>query len=226
MEHMEELKPNYYFSDLGSEPFDKIFSGVDTVWEALSKKNEFLESMQAKILGTVEDGVKIDGKVFIGEGSVVEAGVVIKGPVYIGKNCTIGPHAYIRAGTVIGNNVKIGRPEIKNSIIFDGVDAHHHGYIGDSIVGARVNIATGVEFLNLRHDDKEVVVKIGDEKISPGLRKFGAIVGDGCKLGGKCVLNPGTFVGKNCWTWPNIVLKGFYPSNKIIKSAGEVVDKL
>lgn len=217
------LKPEYYFEKIDAFPIKNFFS-VEHVWDALKKKDEFLETIGSEMKGVADNDSLIRGNIFIDAGTVVEYGTVIKGPVYIGKNCKIGPHAYIRPGTIICDGAEIGRAEVKNSIIFPEVKAHHVCYIGDSIVGSNTNVAVGVQMLNVRHDNKDVVISLGSEQHSTGTRKFGAVVGDNCKLGGNCVLNPGTLIGKNCWTYPNIFLKGFYPSDKIIKTTSETVE--
>ena len=217
------LKPEYYFENVDISPIKSFFNAA-RVWDALKAKDEFLENIGNKIAGSIDNDSAIKGNIAIGEGTVVEYGSVIKGPVYIGKNCKIGPHAYIRPGTIICDGAEIGRAEVKNSIIFPGVKAHHVCYIGDSIVGSNTNIAVGVQFLNIRHDGKDVTVSVQNEKHSTDMRKFGSVVGDNCKLGCNCVLNPGTLIGKNCWTYPSILLKGFYPSDRIIKSTLETVE--
>ena len=220
MEHMEELKPGYYFSDLSmsSEPFDKIFSGVGKVWEALDKKNEFLESMQAKILGKVEDGVKIEGKIFIGEGSLIGSGSVIKGPAYIGRNCNVRYGALIRDGAVIGDNCVIGHgAEIKNSIVLNGAKIQSQSFVGDSIIGAAGRIASGVITGNRRFDQKIIDVNVNGKKISTNMDKFGCVIGDHSRLGVNVTTAPGTLVGPHSWIYPNIFLRGFVKENSLVK---------
>jgi len=219
---MEELKPEYYFENMDIFPLKNFFNVIN-VWDALKRKEIFLDEIDNEINGTADEQSLIKGNVFIGSGSIVEYGTVIKGPAYIGKNCMIGPQAYIRPGTVICDNAQIGRAEVKGSIIFPSVKAHHVSYIGDSIIGSNVNIAVGVQTLNVRHDNKSIIIFSGGERHQTGLKKFGAVIGDKCKIGGNCVLNPGTLIGKNCWTYPNVLLKGFYPSDRILKSTFNAV---
>jgi bifunctional UDP-N-acetylglucosamine pyrophosphorylase/glucosamine-1-phosphate N-acetyltransferase len=218
---MNELSLGYYFENIDIFPLKNLFNVVN-VWDALKKKEIFLEDIGNEINGVADSESMLKGNIFVGAGSVVEYGTVIKGPVYIGKNCRIGPQAYIRPGTVICDNAEIGRAEVKGSIIFPGVKAHHVSYIGDSIVGSKTNIAVGTQMLNVRHDSKNVTINFGGQCHQTGLKKFGAVIGDGCKIGGNCVLNPGTLVGQNCWIYPNVLLKGFYPSNRIIKSTFKI----
>ncbi len=62
---------------------------------------------------------------------------------------TMGPYVHIRPGTTIGNNVKIGNfVEVKNSNVGEGSKLPHLQYIGDSDVGASVNIGCGTVTCN------------------------------------------------------------------------------
>ena len=103
----------------------------------------------------------------IDNGTKIGTFVEIQKNTFIGKNCKIGPHAYIRKGTIIGDNCEIGRAEVKGSVIMNGVKAHHHCYIGDSIIGDNVNIGAGVVLTNFKLGGK--MIKLGDVEIG---RKF------------------------------------------------------
>jgi len=54
--------------------------------------------------------------------------------------------------------------------------------------------------------------------VATGLRKLGAILGDGCKTGCNTVLNPGVVMGPGCITYPNATLRGgYYPPETLVK---------
>jgi bifunctional UDP-N-acetylglucosamine pyrophosphorylase/glucosamine-1-phosphate N-acetyltransferase len=62
----------------------------------------------------------------------------------IGRRCRIGPFARIRPGVTLDDEVHIGNfVELKASHIGAGSKANHLSYIGDTQVGARVNIGAG-----------------------------------------------------------------------------------
>jgi bifunctional UDP-N-acetylglucosamine pyrophosphorylase/glucosamine-1-phosphate N-acetyltransferase len=62
----------------------------------------------------------------------------------VGANCRIGPYARLRPGANLAEEVHIGNfVEVKASRIGAGSKANHLSYIGDSEVGARVNIGAG-----------------------------------------------------------------------------------
>ena len=129
---------------------------------------------------------------FIGEGTVIEPGAYIKGPAWIGAGCEIRHGAYIRENVIVGAGSVIGNSsEIKNSILFAKCQVPHFNYVGDSVLGTRVHLAAGVIVSNLKLDGTTIEVRAGGELVSTGLRKFGALIGDGAEVGCQAVLNPG-----------------------------------
>ena len=138
--------------------------------------------------------VVIDGELYVGKGVTVKPFTYIEGRVLLDDGASLGPHAYIRSDVVVGKSSKLGRCEVKTSLIMTGVNIHHHSYIGDSIVGNRVNIAAGFITANLRFDKKPVNVKgIG---VSPTY-KFGALIGDDVKTMVNASLMPGSVIKKS-----------------------------
>lgn len=154
--------------------------------------------------GDVSPAAHIDGTMHIGEGSKILPGVVIEGNIVIGKNCKIGPNCYLRGSTTIGDNCHIGQAvEIKNSIIGHESSVGHLGYVGDSIIGDKVNFGAGTITSNLRHDGTNHRSLVRDHLIDTGRRKFGTIVGDGTHTGILTAIYPGRKLGPNSVTRPN-----------------------
>ncbi|NLG83619.1 MAG: glucose-1-phosphate thymidylyltransferase, partial [Firmicutes bacterium] len=160
---------------------------------------------------------------------VVEPGALIEGPTVIGPRCRIRHGAYIRGHCWIGPDCVVGHAtELKRVIMFPGAAAPHLAYVGDSILGRRVNLGAGVKTANLKNDRSEVVIKMGTERIPTGLPKFGAVIGDRTQLGCNCVTTPGTLIGPDSLVYPNVMLRGIYPARRIIKGRGpvEVIERL
>ncbi|MFN3699508.1 MAG: glucose-1-phosphate thymidylyltransferase [Dictyoglomus sp.] len=212
------FEPEEFFELSGLEV--NLFEGITYVWEALLKLESFLkEYAKPEIRGMIKGGVFIEGAVFIDEGTVVEPFVYIKGPVYIGKNCEIRQGAYIRGNVFIGDNCVVGHTtEVKNSILLSGAKAPHFNYVGDSILGHNVNLGAGTKISNLKIGlTGSVKVKANGEIYDTGLRKLGAIIGDDSETGCNSVLNPGTILGKKVLVYPNVSIRGYVPSNSIVK---------
>lgn len=160
-----------------------------------------------------------DEAVQIGPGCMVEPGALIKGPTLIGANTEIRQGAYIRGKCVIGDGCVVGHTtEMKSSIMLNGAKAGHFAYIGDSILGNGTNLGAGTKLANLRIKPGTVRVKVEGVFIDSGLRKFGAVVGDGVEIGCNSVTNPGTLLGKSCMVFPlTLVPAGYHEPHSIIR---------
>lgn len=76
------------------------------------------------------------------EVTVLEASVLTDSQV--GAGSSVGPGAHIRGGSVIGRNTRIGNyVEVKNTRFGDGSKAAHLTYLGDAVIGEKVNIGAG-----------------------------------------------------------------------------------
>jgi NDP-sugar pyrophosphorylase family protein len=207
--------------DLQQTEHVALFEKTEFVWEALAQIKPYLQfrlkpEVQAELIGKPF----ISGQVFIGKGTVVEPGAVIKGPAWIGADCQIRSGAYIRENVIVGNGCILGNSsEFKNSILFNGVQAPHFNYVGDSIIGAKAHLAAGVILSNLKLHDSPVTVRHEGRVLATGLRKFGAVVGDGAEIGCHAVLSPGSIIGRNSLIYPGVQWRGVLPENSIVKLA-------
>ncbi len=127
-----------------------------------------LDPARIDIRGSLVSGkdVSIDvnnvflGKVVLGERVRIESGCVIKDAVIgddccikansiidsaiIENHCDIGPFARVRPDTLVKENARVGNfVEIKKSTIGKGSKVSHLSYIGDTLMGADVNIGAG-----------------------------------------------------------------------------------
>lgn len=226
---MSDPIPSHFF-DLSKFKYANLFVEHEPVWNALMKIGPFLHSLDlGRIEGLIEEGAYLINpqQISIGKGTIVEAGAYIRGPCVIGENCQIRHGAYIRGDLIAGNECVIGHAtEVKNAIFLDGAQAGHFAYIGDSILGRKVNLGAGTKCANLRFDRKTISVCFSGNKISTGLRKFGAILGDGAQTGCNSVTNPGTLMEKNSFLAPCATAKGCIPTNHLIKTVDPLLEKL
>ncbi len=84
----------------------------------------------------------------VGAGTVINANCVLEGSS-MGANCVIGPFARMRPGNRLADGVHIGNfVELKNSAIGAGSKANHLSYVGDTDMGAKVNVGAGTVTCN------------------------------------------------------------------------------
>jgi len=215
--------------DLAQTEHAAIFEGCQYAWEALRKIESYLAAhLKPELRNRCEGRAFIGENVFIGEGTVVEDGVMIKGPAIIGKNCKIRHNAYFRENVIMGDNCIAGNAtELKNVLLFNNAQAPHYNYVGDSILGHKAHLGAGVKISNYKMFPGNVEVEKDGVPFDTGLRKFGALVGDGAEVGCNAVLNPGSIIGRGAVIYPNVFWRGILPTNMIAKNkAGiEVVVK-
>ncbi|HKW10590.1 MAG TPA: hypothetical protein VJO33_09430 [Gemmatimonadaceae bacterium] len=132
--------------------------------------------------------------------ATIETGAIVKPPAVISEGCLIAATAYVRGGAFLDREVIVGPGcELKSTVIMARSTLAHFNFVGDSIIGSDVNLEAGAVVANHYNErrDKEVRVYIRGEEIGTRVDKFGALIGDHCRLGANCVLSPGTILHPN-----------------------------
>jgi len=103
----------------------------------------------------------------------------------VGNHSVIGPYARLRPGSDLANDVHIGNfVEVKNSKIAADSKANHLTYVGDSIVGSRVNIGAGTITCNYDGVNKHQTIIEDDVFIGSDTQLVAPVrVGRGATLG-------------------------------------------
>ncbi len=148
------------------------------------------------IEGNVElaEGVSIGPNVYIKDSVIKENVVILANSVIeeaeIGAGSRIGPFARIRPESKLADNVHIGNfVEIKKSQVASGSKINHLSYIGDSLIGSKVNIGAGTITCNYDGANKHQTI-IGDnafigsdtQLVAPVSVGAGATVGAGTTI--------------------------------------------
>ena len=120
----------------------------------------------------------------VGKGVVIQAFSHLDGAM-IGADCIIGPYARIRPGANLANDVHIGNfVEIKNSQLGAHSKANHLAYVGDAVVGKRVNIGAGTITCNYDGVNKHQTIIEDDVFIGSDTQLVAPVkVGRGATLG-------------------------------------------
>ncbi len=165
-------------------------------WEITKNISLILE----KKISQLSNNYKITNGIAIHNTAIIEQGVILKTPIIISANCFVGANAYLRGGVFLDEGVTVGPGcEIKSSFIFADTCIAHFNFIGDSIIGSKVNFEAGALTANHYNErtDNRISVFINSEIIETNTEKFGALIGDNSKIGANAVLSPGTILPKN-----------------------------
>ncbi|MGN0448949.1 MAG: UDP-N-acetylglucosamine pyrophosphorylase [Ruminococcus sp.] len=202
-----------------------LLESVDYPWEALPKIKDFI----------IEFGKTLDPEIYeqreeniwVAKSATVFPSAYLGGPLIICEDAEVRHCAFIRGSAIVGRGAVVGNStELKNSILFDGVQVPHYNYIGDSILGYKAHTGAGTITSNLKSDKSLVTVLCDDDKIETGVKKFGAMLGDHVEVGCNSVLNPGSVVGRNTNVYPLSFVRGYVPENSIYKRLGEIAEKI
>ncbi|CAB9538818.1 N-acetylglucosamine-1-phosphate uridyltransferase (EC / Glucosamine-1-phosphate N-acetyltransferase (EC [Bathymodiolus brooksi thiotrophic gill symbiont] len=166
----------------------------------------------------IDVNVVIEGDVSLGNNTTIAPNCIIKNAkigdnvailpnslienTVIGDGASIGPFARIRPETKIGNNAKIGNfVEVKKSTIGKGSKISHLSYVGDTVMGAEVNIGAGV--ITCNYD---------------GTNKHQTTIGDGAFIGSDSQLIAPLVIGKNALIGAGSTITKNAPDNALTLS--------
>ena len=182
--------------------FIKNFSSVFLLEEDLlpCEITKKISSILEKKISQLSNNYKITNGIAIHNTAIIEQGVILKAPIIISANCFVGANVYLRGGVFLDGGVTVGPGcEIKSSFIFSNTTIAHFNFIGDSIIGSKVNFEAGAHTANHYNErtDKRISVFFNSKIIETNTEKFGALVGDNSKIGANAVLSPGTILPQN-----------------------------
>lgn len=122
--------------------------------------------------------------------------------VVAGVNCVIGPFARLRPGTELGEAVHIGNfVETKKAKLGKASKANHLSYLGDAVIGEKVNIGAGT--ITCNYD---------------GVNKFQTTVEDGVFVGSNSSLVAPVTLGKDATIGAGSVITSNAPAGELTVS--------
>lgn len=210
--------------DLSKTIAADLFDGKTYPWEILGELKDFIVELGETL--PPEEYDRIADDVWIAKDAKVFPSAYIAGPCIVDHGAEIRHCAFIRGSAIIGKNAVVGNSvELKNSLLFDGVQTPHYNYVGDSVLGYKAHMGAGSITSNVKSDKSLVVVKFGDERVETQRKKFGAVLGDFVEVGCNSVLNPGTVLGRHSTVYPTSSVRGVVPENAIYKDKDNIVIK-
>lgn len=210
--------------DLNETIAADLFKDVTYPWEVLPKISQFIQELGKTLSEDEYD--KVGEDVWIAKDAKVFESAYIHGPAIIGHGAEVRHCAFIRGNAIVGEGAVVGNStELKNVVLFNGVQVPHYNYVGDSILGHKSHMGAGSITSNVKSDKTLVDVVTKEGRIHTELKKFGAMLGDYVEIGCNTVMNPGTVIGRHSNVYPTSMVRGFIPENSIYKKQGEVVIK-
>jgi bifunctional N-acetylglucosamine-1-phosphate-uridyltransferase/glucosamine-1-phosphate-acetyltransferase GlmU-like protein len=164
-------------------------------WVATTGAPDFI----AALIPDLGPDWRLTGDAAVHATASVEPGATIKGPAIVGPRCFVSGSALLRGGVFLDEDCIVGPAcELKTSFMFRGSKVAHLSFVGDSILGSDVNVEAGAVLANYRNElsDKRIRIRLDGRVIDTGVDKFGALVGDGARIGANAVIAPGAILAK------------------------------
>lgn len=191
-------------------------------WQALKGIHDYI----LKLGPTLQDYQEIQPSVWVHPTAQIAPTAFLGAPCIIGPKTEVRHGAFIRGNALVGEGCVVGNSvELKNVILFDGVQTPHYNYVGDSILGYKSHMGAGSITSNVKSDKSLVVIKTKDTQYPTELKKVGAMLGDYVEVGCNSVLNPGTIIGKHSQIYPVSCVRGVIEANHIFKDKDHIVSK-
>ncbi|MBN1653665.1 MAG: bifunctional UDP-N-acetylglucosamine diphosphorylase/glucosamine-1-phosphate N-acetyltransferase GlmU [Deltaproteobacteria bacterium] len=147
----------------------------------------------------IEANVSLRGRCSIGAGALIDVGCVLTNVAVgagaqllpycvasdseIGQAARVGPFSHLRTDSKLAPQVHVGNfVETKKTVIGRGSKANHLSYLGDGIIGERVNVGAGTIFCNY-----------------DGFNKHTTVLEDGCFIGSDSQIVAPLTVGRNSY---------------------------
>jgi len=169
----------------------------------------------------IHPGVSIEGTTTIGERCEIHSGarivnssvgddaVVLNHTVItdstLGPAVSVGPFAHLRGGAALTDGAKVGNfVELKKTVLGQGSKAMHLAYLGDAVIGRKVNIGAGTITCNYDGERKQVTT-----------------IEDGAFIGSDTQLIAPVTVGKDAYVGTGTTIREDVPSGSLAVSAGK-----
>jgi bifunctional UDP-N-acetylglucosamine pyrophosphorylase / glucosamine-1-phosphate N-acetyltransferase len=169
----------------------------------------------------IHPGVFLEGRTVIGSGCVIHSGVRVVNAtigdrtqlfnhsvitdVTIGNDASIGPFAHVHKQSAIASSTKVGNfVEVKNTRFGDGSKAAHLAYLGDGVIGSKVNIGAGT--ITCNYD---------------GHKKSTTTIDDGAFIGSDSQLIAPVTIGREAYVGTGTTIRENVPPGALAVSAGK-----
>jgi bifunctional UDP-N-acetylglucosamine pyrophosphorylase / glucosamine-1-phosphate N-acetyltransferase len=169
----------------------------------------------------IHPGVSLEGNTVIGRGCEIHSGVRIRDSQVgddvvildhcviarssVGSQAHVGPFAHLRQDVELSTGVTIGNfVEIKKSRLGPGTKARHLTYLGDSVIGSKVNVGAGT--ITCNYD---------------GTRKQVTTIEDGAFIGSDSQLIAPVTVGRDAYVGTGTTVRENVPPGSLAVSAGK-----
>jgi len=145
----------------------------------------------------------------LGDRVLVQNGCVLEAGCRAGDDVSLGPFSHLRPGVELGPECHVGNfVEMKKTRMGRGSKANHLTYLGDSVIGEKVNVGAGT--ITCNYD---------------GVTKHTTIIEDGAFIGSDSTLVAPVRIGRNSYVAAASCITNEVPEDALALARGRQVNK-
>ncbi len=147
--------------------FEEILSvttrwDIQRVWPIIMGRYMKHLAEECGVTIVAPENIYIEPGAQIGHDTTILPFTVIERDVKIGNHCKVGPFSHLRKGSVLEDYSEVGNfTETKNTRLGERSKAKHLSYLGDAVIGKKVNVGAGTICANYDGKNKHRT-EIGD----------------------------------------------------------------
>lgn len=225
-----------------------LFVDVDKPWHVLEANRRLVDYLAKQIdenhLATgakISDAAEINGRVILGENTVIGPRVVVNGTliagannnitngailhgnIYIGDQCRISDYCDIESSAV-GNRCIVGHGAEMSGVMFDKVYLYHYCEMS-GVFGCATDIGAATVCGTLRFDDRDTPIQVEGRYEVPTYGANATYMGDYCRTGVNAIIMPGRRIGSYSVVGPGVILYEDVPSKTMVMAKQELITK-
>ena len=200
---------------------------------ALARRDHDYTPDLAALIDKVRDGADIDGRLILGENTVIGNRAVIRGDLWLGDGAqvtngaivdgpaVVGAATRIRDGCLIGGHSSLGMRGVYghgaefSGVALNTVYCYHYCEIW-GVVGEAVDFGAATVCGNLRFDDKDTVWQVKGRRQTPSFAANAAYFGDYCRTGVNAIIMPGRRIGVYSCVGPGVIVYDDLPDRQLL----------
>lgn len=128
---------------------------------------------------------------------------VVHGPCRLGPQSVVNDHASLRPGVVAERGCRLGG-EVSNSILEPFANKQHYGFLGDSYVGAWVNLGAGTTNSNLKNTYGAITMRYAAGSVPTDMQFLGVMIGDYAKTAVGTMIYTGKVIGAGSMVYDTV----------------------
>jgi len=134
------------------------------------------------------------GPIVIEHAATIGPLAVVHGPCRLGPQSVVNDHASLRPGVTAERGCRLGG-EVSNSVLEPFANKQHFGFLGDSYVGAWVNLGAGTTNSNLKNTYGLITMRYAGRSVPTDMQFLGTMIGDYAKTAVGTMIYTGKVIG-------------------------------